>query len=319
MEEKFKNTITLSMVKENKILYEKIKNIILENYLESFNTIKEVSEIFNISTQVISYVIKTESWIKDKSKYNAQKDPRKRDMIEQKKRETAIKHFGSIEEAKIYAVQKNKESKVLRHGDPNYNNPQKGIETKIKHFGSIEEASRQALKKYKETCLEKYGVDNIFKRTDIIQAAFEKKYGEGIINCGQVAEVLEKRVKTNREKYGVDCTFQSEEVKNKIKQTNLQKYGCENANQNPEIQQKSRETRISKGIQIIQGNEVENFLNQWDKRRKPTTQDFVNYLKTIGINLLLSNAYGVIINQGKESYFEKKHIGLENIIEDFFN
>ena len=39
--------------------------------------------------------------------------------------------------------------------------------------------------------------------------------------------------------YGVDCCFQSEKVKEKIRETNLVKYGFSNANQSPEIKEKN--------------------------------------------------------------------------------
>lgn len=48
----------------------------------------------------------------------------------------------------------------------------------------------------------------------------------------------EKIKKTCKEKYGVEYTFQNDDIKNKIKNTNLKKFGYENPSQNEEIKQK---------------------------------------------------------------------------------
>ena len=65
----------------------------------------------------------------------------------------------------------------------------------------------------KKTCLEKYGTDNITKRS----------------------EYKEKRISYNLQKYGVEYTFQSEKIKQKIKETNIVRYGVENPNKNIHI------------------------------------------------------------------------------------
>lgn len=53
-----------------------------------------------------------------------------------------------------------------------------------------------------------------------------------------------KRQQTCLIKYGVTSTFQSEEIKQKIKETNLEKYGVENPSQSPDIHQKKIETSL---------------------------------------------------------------------------
>jgi hypothetical protein len=62
--------------------------------------------------------------------------------------------------------------------------------------------------------------------------------------------------KSNFENYGVECVFQSEEIKQKIKQTNLQKYGVENLNKVEEIKNKRIKTCLEKyGVEYhIQSN-----------------------------------------------------------------
>lgn len=51
---------------------------------------------------------------------------------------------------------------------------------------------------------------------------------------------------TNQTRYGVDCVFESEEMKSKIKNTNLEKYGVEHASQSVAIQEKIQQTMIAK-------------------------------------------------------------------------
>ncbi len=53
----------------------------------------------------------------------------------------------------------------------------------------------------KQTTKERYGVENIFQRKDIIKKSFQEKYG--VDHVSQVDGVREKIEKTNQEKYGV--------------------------------------------------------------------------------------------------------------------
>ena len=63
--------------------------------------------------------------------------------------------------------------------------------------------------------------------------------------CGQIdLEVREKYQATCEQKYGVKNTFQSKEVKARIKEVLIERYNVENPSQSPEIQQKKVETFI---------------------------------------------------------------------------
>lgn len=59
-------------------------------------------------------------------------------------------------------------------------------------------------------------------------------------------QTLEKRVKTNIKKYGVDNPSKAEEIKEKRKATNIKKYGIENPVLLPEIQEKKKKTCIAR-------------------------------------------------------------------------
>lgn len=55
-----------------------------------------------------------------------------------------------------------------------------------------------------------------------------------------------KTILTNREKYGVDNVFQSDEIKEKSKQTNLDKYGVEHYSQTDEYREKFKQTCLDR-------------------------------------------------------------------------
>ena len=59
----------------------------------------------------------------------------------------------------------------------------------------------------------------------------------------------EKRVKTNIERYGVDCNFKSEEFRNNTRKNNFEKYGVEYPMQRHEVRDKLRITRSKKTIE----------------------------------------------------------------------
>lgn len=74
--------------------------------------------------------------------------------------------------------------------------------------------------------------------------------------AGRSPEMLEKRARTNKERYGVENPFSSKEIQEKIKTTNLEKYGVENPNQSPEIQAKSRATNLERyGVEVVTKSE----------------------------------------------------------------
>ena len=78
--------------------------------------------------------------------------------------------------------------------------------------------------KMKKQNIEKYGVDHVFKRKDVINKSKQTKlerYGNENYNN------QDKTRQTVRNKYGVDYLFQNNEIKEKSKQTCKEHYGCE--------------------------------------------------------------------------------------------
>ena len=67
----------------------------------------------------------------------------------------------------------------------------------------------------------------------------------GCNNCCQKLMTL-KTKKTCLEKYGVECSVQNKEIKDKIKKTMIEKYGCEHALQSSIFKEKFKNTCIEK-------------------------------------------------------------------------
>lgn len=114
----------------------------------------------------------------------------------------------------------------------------------------------------KSTLLERYGVthpmhsDTIKKKLDQTK---EERYGDSKYNNREKftatmaewddekrIEIDTKRKTTVLERYGVEYTTQSEQMKSRSKETNLQRYGVENASQSPEIIEKIKRSHIEK-------------------------------------------------------------------------
>ena len=92
-----------------------------------------------------------------------------------------FKRFCSCSCAGKYNAEKNKQTKLERYGNSNYNNTEKN----------------------KRTCLERYGRENVFKGTEGKELAKQgsiKKYGT--TNPHKTKEVIEKTKQTNLIKYG---------------------------------------------------------------------------------------------------------------------
>lgn len=126
-----------------------------------------------------------------------------------------------------------KKSKLEKYGNANYNNQEQRAKTNI----------------------EKYGVDNQFKRIDMmndIRKSNEEKYGSknniyknlrtreqnsGSIHNSYINQIKKTR-KTNLEKYGIDWAAKSDivrdTIKEAVKETFQERYGCDNYWTSPE-------------------------------------------------------------------------------------
>lgn len=108
-----------------------------------------------------------------------------------------------------------------------------------------EEQKRKRSEKSKRTCLERYGVDNSSKNKEIIDKirnnAIQRNSDPNIKR-----QIQDKRIRTTRDRYGVDCITQSDQMKEKSKQTCLERYGSEYSLQNESIKEKCKRTCLDK-------------------------------------------------------------------------
>lgn len=82
------------------------------------------------------------------------------------------------------------------------------------------------------------------KRTNL------EKYG--VENPIQLEEIRKKMEQTNVEKYGFKYPLQNKEILNKLKETNLKRYGFETSLQNEEVKEKSKKTNLERyGVESV--------------------------------------------------------------------
>lgn len=140
----------------------------------------------------------------------------------------------------VCGVYFNKNIKLERYGDANYNNAEKMLKTK-------EENDSYTLMKenHKKTCLERFGVEHHWQLPEIREKmidTFMENYG-----CDHPmknSDVLELVKKTNIERYGYENTFQVPEFKEKIHNSNVENYGVGMPLLNPEINAKGKATMV---------------------------------------------------------------------------
>jgi hypothetical protein len=110
-----------------------------------------------------------------------------------------------------------------------------------------EQTKRNKREKMRKTCLEKYGVEYSTQARQMKEKSSKTKlerYGnEKYVN-------IEKRIKTNKEKYGGNAPLCDENVKNKMLETNIRRYGVYNVFQNEDVKSQIIETNIRRyGVQ----------------------------------------------------------------------
>lgn len=203
---KYQNS--LEIVKENKDVFDFLKSKIEEEYLNSYMTIPQFCEKYNIARNVFKFVFKTCGFKKDKSKFN----------------------YGCTPEA----LEKIKKTNLERYGEPHYNNRSKCKETFLERYG-VDHASK--LKNHKDKINKTRNLhypkgSEAYK--DLIRRQHEGRNIEAVKaklietqkkklakNPNYFAEINSKREKTVKEKYGVDNVSQSEEINDKKNQTRL--------------------------------------------------------------------------------------------------
>lgn len=145
--------------------------------------------------------------------------------VQEKKKQTTIKHYG-VE----YAAQSNSiKEKILA--------------TCIDRYGGIGNAGENIKSKQQKTMEDRYGCKYAMQNQNIKNKSINsliEKYGG--IGAGSY-EIREKILNTCNDKYGVGWVLESSDIRDKIKQTNINKYGFETPTINTEIGNKISDTK----------------------------------------------------------------------------
>jgi hypothetical protein len=295
--------ITISMLKKDQDLYLKVLNLIKTEYLETFMRIPEFLEKYKLGGSAFQYILKKENLKKDKKKFSIYREPGRKEILDAKVKSTKLERYG---DENFNNWELNQKRRLEKYNGKYFS--EEAIE-KLKNISEDEKERRK--EKQKATMLERYGVDNIFKNGDYMRKCYQEKLG--VDNPSQLQEVKDKKAQTCLKHFGVDCSWKNPETIKKAQKTCLERYGCKNANQSELIQEKSRQTRFKNGNQRFDKTEVKRFLDQWDKKRKPTAEDFRQYVNISNV----SNAHKFIAGSGLKDNFNIGTSYLEAFVEDF--
>lgn len=129
------------------------------------------------------------------------------------------------DEQKYQMIEKSKQTKFERYGDPYYSNTEQARQTCLDRFGVLyPQQNENVRKKSIDTCQEKYGVDS-FSKTQEFKESIKNTWNNK--SSDELSLIEKSRKKSNQEKYGVDNYFQTQEFQIKSKQTRFDKYGSE--------------------------------------------------------------------------------------------
>lgn len=102
--------------------------------------------------------------------------------------------------------------------------------------------------KVKQTTLERYGTTCAMNTAENTAKRNEQMFGSE----QAVKEIVAKRRKTSRERYGADHPMQSKEIQDKQKAVLQEKYGVDHPLQNPEILKKMQATNLERhGVENV--------------------------------------------------------------------
>jgi hypothetical protein len=99
--------------------------------------------------------------------------------------------------------------------------------------------------KRKQTNVKKYGVDNYFKRVDLVEQAMMLKHG--VKNPGLMDNHVNKIISTNLIKHGTKWAATSQLANTKRIETNIKRYGVSHPFKNKNVVEKMLKTKVSKG------------------------------------------------------------------------
>ena len=130
-------------------------------------------------------------------------------------------------------------------------------QTIIENSGSVEESYKKRMEKTRQTLIENSGSveESYKKRMEKTKQTNLERYG---VECTlQSDDVREKTRQTNLERYGVENVMQSDHIKSYVRQTNLERYGVECTLQSDEVKEKTRQTNLERyGVEYPQQSDI---------------------------------------------------------------
>ena len=193
---------------------------------------------------------------------------------------------------------KNKQTKLERYGNENYNNRKKEKQTKLERYGN---ENYNNMDKNKQTCLARYGKEctlsvDIFKNK--IKQTNLKKYG-----VEYITQDKEKMKQGMINKYGVVHSSKLGFVKQKKEQTCLRNYGVKYPSQNNIINQKQLSS-FGQSQRLKQINENLHYQNK-------SELSFINWCQTNNIEVWDGPSIPYFLDGKKHIY----HIDFETDVE----
>ena len=265
--------------------YDKFNATQIHEILEYYknNSTTNTCEHFSIKKFYLLYLLE---------KFNIEKHPR-----DFERKHSNIAKYGSENPAKgktwEYSneqrkkiIEKIKNTKQQKYGDPNYNN----------------------IVKAKQTCLEKYGVENSFAAPEIVEKiknTKQQKYGDPTYTN------REKSARTCKEKYGVDNFLSSEYAQEKLRAYNQKRYGTDYAFQSKTWQDSIHNEELYKKIQLGFFNKTGNLLYKKLRFNKEESQKFIEQCSS---KTIFDLAKLLEISYNQCAYWIRT-LGLENFID----
>lgn len=199
---------------------------------------------------------------------------------------------------------------------------------------SHQQVQNARIENYKKTMLKKYGVDNSFKKPDVIEKIqtknkknrsqiLEKMKNTLIKNYGvdhpmKSKEIVERMRLRYNEKHGVNHQWANEDVKDAIKQTNIKTYGVDHPMKDPEIQNKKQETNKERygSISPLGNSDIrKKAWNSYYKNGRASAskqeKEVVDFIKSIYQGEIIENSKNLIYPNELDIYIPEHRLAIE--------
>jgi hypothetical protein len=149
-----------------------------------------------------------------------------RAIVKELREKTMLKKYGCTNPGQMpnhkEKINNTKMNKSEEEKQIEFNNRSKA---RIEFYSS--DRGKESRKKQQESFIKKYQVTSISQLNKTKETILNKYGCDNMSDLQKMPEIRNKIIETNNERYGCNCTFQSEQVKEKSKKTCLKKYGVE--------------------------------------------------------------------------------------------